>query len=119
MSGGCRTGSAAAFLGLWLLGCGGLIVKTYEVGRLLDRHPDYPAPPLGLHPGEDPGSSREEVSRKRRLEKLNSLDGNELSQTTSRYLTKSEIKALMTRRDKIVAYFQKLISEMGESEVLY
>jgi len=66
-------------------------------------------------------NSAEELIRCDRhlLEKLNSLDGNELSQTTSRYLTKSEIKALMTRRDKIVAYFQKLIAEKGENEVLY
>ena len=53
------------------------------------------------------------------LEKLKALDGNELSEKTKHYLTKDEVKALMTRRDKIVAYFQKLISEKGEGEVLY
>jgi hypothetical protein len=29
------------------------------------------------------------------------------------------VKAVMARRDKIVAYFQKLIAEKGENEVLY
>jgi hypothetical protein len=53
------------------------------------------------------------------LEKLKALDANELSEKTKRYLTKNEVKALMVRRDKIVAYFQKLIAEKGESEVLY
>jgi len=53
------------------------------------------------------------------LEKTKALEGNELSEKTKHYLTKDEVKALMTRRDKIVAYFQKLISEKGEGEVLY
>ena len=35
------------------------------------------------------------------------------------YLTKDEVKAVMARRDKIVALLQKLIVEKGESEVLY
>jgi hypothetical protein len=29
------------------------------------------------------------------------------------------VKAVMERRDKIVAYFQKLIAEKGEDKVLY
>jgi hypothetical protein len=53
------------------------------------------------------------------LEKLKALDANELSERTKQYLTKEEVKGVMARRDKIVAYFQKLISEKGESEVLY
>ena len=53
------------------------------------------------------------------LEKLKALDGNELAQKTKNYLTKSEVKAVMQRRDKIVAQFQKLIAEKGENEVLY
>ena len=53
------------------------------------------------------------------LEKLKALDGNELSEKTKNYLTKDEVKAVMARRDKIVAYFQKLISQKGETEVLY
>jgi hypothetical protein len=53
------------------------------------------------------------------LEKLKALDGNELTERTKHYLTKDEVKALMARRDKIVATFQKLIAEKGENEVLY
>jgi hypothetical protein len=53
------------------------------------------------------------------LEKLKALDGNELTAKTKGFLTKSEVKAVMARRDKIVAQFQKLIAEKGESEVLY
>jgi hypothetical protein len=53
------------------------------------------------------------------FEKLKQLDGNELSGKTKRYLTKNEAAAVMARRDKIIAQFQKLISEKGEKEVLY
>jgi hypothetical protein len=53
------------------------------------------------------------------LGKLKALDGNQLEEQTKRYLTKREVKAVMERRDKIVAYFQKLIAEKGEDQVLY
>jgi hypothetical protein len=53
------------------------------------------------------------------LEKLKALDGNVLAEKTNHYLTKDEVKAVMVRRDKIVAQFQKLIGEKGENEVLY
>jgi len=53
------------------------------------------------------------------LEKLKALDANELTEKTKKYLTKDEVKAVMARRDKIVAQFQKMIAEKGESEVLY
>ena len=53
------------------------------------------------------------------LEKLKVLDANALTERTKKYLTKDEVKAVMARRDKIVAYFQKLIAEKGENEVLY
>jgi hypothetical protein len=53
------------------------------------------------------------------FEKLKALDGNELATKTKGYLNKDEVKAVMARRDKIVAQFQKLISEKGEKEVLY
>lgn len=51
--------------------------------------------------------------------KLKALDANQLGEKTKGYLTKSEAKAVMERRDKIVAYFQKLIAEKGEDQVLY
>lgn len=53
------------------------------------------------------------------LEKLKTLDGNVLAESTKHYLTKEEVNAVMARRDKIVALFQKLIAEKGEKEVLY
>ena len=53
------------------------------------------------------------------LEKLKTLDGNALTEKTKNYLTKDEVKAVMARRDKIVAQFEKLVAEKGENEVLY
>ncbi len=53
------------------------------------------------------------------LEKLKGLDTNMLTEKTKHYLNKVEVKAVMARRDKIVAQFQKLIAEKGENEVLY
>ena len=53
------------------------------------------------------------------FEKLKTLDAHELGGKTEHYLSKDEVKAVMARRDKIVAQVQKLISEKGESEVLY
>ena len=53
------------------------------------------------------------------LEKLKALDANALAERTKHYLTKDELKAVMTRRDKIVEHFQHLIAEKGETQVLY
>jgi hypothetical protein len=53
------------------------------------------------------------------LQKLKALDANTLTEKTNGYLTKDEVKAVMMRRDKIVAQFQKMIAEKGEHEVLY
>jgi len=53
------------------------------------------------------------------FEKLKALNGNDLAEQTKQYLNKEEVKAVMARHDKIVAQFQKLISEKGEKEVLY
>src|SRR5271157_184676 len=53
------------------------------------------------------------------FEKLKALDGNELAAKTKNYLNKTEVNAVMARRDKIVATFQALIAEKGENEVLY
>jgi hypothetical protein len=51
--------------------------------------------------------------------RLKALEINELMQKTKGYLTKLEAQALMKRRDKIVAYFNQLISQKGENAVLY
>ena len=53
------------------------------------------------------------------LEKLKALDANQVSEKTKHYLSKDEVKAVMARRDKIIAQFQQMISEKGEKEVLY
>ena len=53
------------------------------------------------------------------FEKLKALDANELARKTEHYLSKDEVQDVMARRDKIVALFQKMISEKGEQEVLY
>ena len=53
------------------------------------------------------------------FDKLKALDANEVAEKTKHYLTKDEVKAVMARRDKIVAQFQKLSSEKGEKEVFY
>jgi hypothetical protein len=53
------------------------------------------------------------------LEKLKSLDGNQLTEKLRMYLNKEQLKAVMARRDKIVAVFQNLIAGKGEREVLY
>jgi hypothetical protein len=52
-------------------------------------------------------------------EKLKTLDGNAVAEKTHSYLTKDEVKAVMARRDKIVAQFQRMIAEKGEAQVLY
>jgi hypothetical protein len=53
------------------------------------------------------------------FEKMKALNADEVTEKTKHYLNKDEVKAVMARRDKIVILFQKLISEKGESEVLY
>ena len=53
------------------------------------------------------------------FEKLKTLDGDDLATRTKHFLTKDEVKAVMARRDKIVARFQQLITEQGEAAVLY
>ncbi len=53
------------------------------------------------------------------LEKLKALDANQLAERTKGYLSKDQIKALMARRDKIVACFTSLIANKGEGDVLY
>jgi hypothetical protein len=40
------------------------------------------------------------------FEKLKALDGNELQEKTKHYLNKDEVKALMARRDKILAWIR-------------
>jgi hypothetical protein len=53
------------------------------------------------------------------LEKLRSLDQATLTQSMGKILTKGEIEALFTRRDKIVQLFDQKIASLGEAKVLY
>ncbi|HMD97048.1 MAG TPA: hypothetical protein VKM93_06920 [Terriglobia bacterium] len=53
------------------------------------------------------------------LEKLRQLNGDDVLEKTKPQLTKSEVKAVMARRDKIVALVQQLIAQKGEGAVLY
>ena len=53
------------------------------------------------------------------LEKLKTLNAEQLSEKTKHYLTKNELKAVIARRDKIVAHFEQLVREKGEAAVLY
>jgi hypothetical protein len=53
------------------------------------------------------------------LLKLQQLDENALKKETDGFLNNDEVKAIMARRDLIVEYFKKLISEKGEEAVLY
>jgi len=53
------------------------------------------------------------------LAKLRQLSYDQVLEATHPYLSKSEVKALIARRDKIVAYFDKLVAEKGENQVLY
>ena len=53
------------------------------------------------------------------LAKLRQLSYDQVFDATKPYLTKDEVKALIARRDKMVDYFDKLVAQKGESEVLY
>ena len=53
------------------------------------------------------------------LETLRQLDAAEVARVTKDHLDKGQIKALMARRDKIVAYFEQQIAQKGESEILF
>jgi hypothetical protein len=53
------------------------------------------------------------------FERLKALDEAELTRNTKNYLTKPEVQAVMARRDRIIAYFQKLAAEKGENEIFY
>jgi hypothetical protein len=62
-----------------------------------------------------------EITRcdRRLLESLQGLTSEALSQATKGYLTGSEVKGVMSRRDLIVAHVKKLVAEKGEAAVLY
>jgi len=53
------------------------------------------------------------------LDKLRQLDYNAVLESTKSFLSKTEVKALMSRRDKIVNRFQEMVAQKGEAAVLY
>jgi hypothetical protein len=89
-----------------------LIGKNWEIWRI-----DFTR---AFRLNKDPKDPKELVRCDRQLlAKLKALDGNTLSERTKHFLNKDEVKAVMSRRDKIVAHFQQLVAEKGEKEVLY
>jgi hypothetical protein len=73
-----------------------------------------------FRPYKDLQSTKDLVKCDRQLlGKLKALDGSDLASRTKGFLSKQEVQAVMVRRDKIVDYFQKLVAEKGESEILY
>jgi hypothetical protein len=89
-----------------------LIGQNWEIWRI-----DFTR---AFRPNKDLKSPKDLVRCDRQLlEKLKALDANALTEKTSRYLSKDQIKAVMARRDKIVAQFQQMIAAKGENEVLY
>jgi hypothetical protein len=53
------------------------------------------------------------------LAKLGELNKESIKQAVGDYLTGSEIEAVLKRRDLLVAHFNKMVAEKGESAVLY
>jgi hypothetical protein len=68
-----------------------------------------------------PVIKQEEITRCDRhlLDALDHLELDTLTKTTVGFLTPAEAKAVIARRDLIVAYVRKLIAEKGEAAVLY
>jgi hypothetical protein len=68
-----------------------------------------------------PTIKAEEITRcdRRLLEALDHLTIEAVKRATEKYLIDSEAKAVLTRRDLIVAHVRKLIAEKGEAAVLY
>ena len=68
----------------------------------------------------DPKNSEHLVMCDRQLlQKLRQLDAAQILERTKPHLTEKEVKAVMARRDWIVAHFERLIAEKGEEKVLY
>src|SRR4051812_2019024 len=53
------------------------------------------------------------------LDKLRALTAEQVTEATKPYLSAAEIAPLMARRDALVAFFEKLIADKGEAQVLY
>src|SRR5690349_18528890 len=51
--------------------------------------------------------------------RLEALTADRVRQATKDFLTKSELEAMMKRRDLLIAHFKNLIATLGEEKVLY
>ncbi|HXH07698.1 MAG TPA: hypothetical protein VNI83_14035 [Vicinamibacterales bacterium] len=51
--------------------------------------------------------------------RLRALDAGAFERRTKGHLSRPEIRAVLARRDLIVAHFERLIAEEGEAAVLY
>ena len=71
-----------------------------------------------LHPTLENPKNLTHCDRKL-LENLRQLDVRKVEEKTGKFLNQAEIKALLARRDKIVAIFENLVIQKGEKEVLY
>ena len=60
-----------------------------------------------------------EMCDRQLLQKLKELKFDEVYERTRPHLTKTEVKGVLARRDKIVGTFQKLVAQKGEGAVLY
>jgi hypothetical protein len=56
---------------------------------------------------------------RRLLARLEALSREEVRKVTEDFLTRSELDAMLQRRDLLVAHFKKLIADLGEEKVLY
>jgi hypothetical protein len=56
---------------------------------------------------------------RRLLAKLEAMTKDGVKLATGDFLTRSELDAMMVRRDALVAHFKKLIADLGEAKVLY
>ena len=89
-----------------------LITKDWKIWRI-----DFTR---GFRLQRDLKNSKDLVQCDRQvLAKLRLLGYDQVYGATKPYLTKDEVKALIARRDKMVAHFDELVAQKGESEVLY
>jgi hypothetical protein len=68
-----------------------------------------------------PKIKEEDITRcdRRLLDRLQTLTFEEIAHAVESYLTREEIKAVLARRDLIVAHVRRLVAERGEQQVLY
>jgi hypothetical protein len=56
---------------------------------------------------------------RRLMERMRQLDADAIKRAVKSHLNKAEIQAVLKRRDKLIAHFEKLAAQEGENEVFY